>query len=228
MSTEFQEERNMYLFDCWYCGENVVKTYHDPSNRVFCETCRDEYQAEKEKTLEEYVALKIEVMYERSLRYMEKQILSMHMYKEAAETVRDFAREDPNRFGSSHEMMAAMELIRQEIPIKMQYKVKRHRIDILIPSLKVALEIDGYMHQYKVLKDSVRDVDLINEFGVGWEVIRIPTKHIEQNIKQLVPAIKALYKEKQLLRKKNGGFIPNNFSKRDFELQQMIEKDNRQ
>lgn len=226
MSIDIKDEHNLYLFDCWYCGENVVKTFNDPSNRVFCETCKEDYLREKEETLEKYVALKIEVMYERSLRYMEKQLLSMHKYKEAAESVIEFAKGDPNRFASSHEMMAAMELIRNEIPIKMQYKVKRHRIDILIPSLKVALEIDGYMHQYKILKDSVRDVDLVNEFGVGWEVIRIPTKHIEQNLKQLVPAIKALYKEKQKLRKKNGGFIPTYFSKRDQELQEMIEKEN--
>lgn len=226
MPISYKEERNLYLFDCWYCGEIVVDSYKDPNNRVFCDMCKEDYLKEKEETLNKYIALKIEVMYERALRYMEKQLLSMHKYKEAAETVFEFAKEDPNRFGSSHEMMAAMELIRNEIPIKMQYKVKRHRIDILIPSLKVALEIDGYMHQYKVLKDSVRDVDLINEFGTGWEVIRIPTKHIEQNLKQLVPAIKALYKEKQKLRSKNGGFIPTNFSKRDYELQQMIEKDN--
>lgn len=227
MPIGYEEEQKIYLFDCWYCGENVVKHFHDPSNRVFCEICREEQAKEKEETLKKYVALKIDVMYERSLRYMEKQLLSMYKYKEAAETVRDFAKKDPNKFGSSHEMMAAIELIRKEIPIKMQYKVRCHRIDILIPSMKVALEIDGYMHKYKVLKDSVRDVDLINQFGPGWEVIRIPTKHIEQNLKQLVPAIKALYKEKQKLRKENGGFIPTNHSKRDLELQEMIERESK-
>jgi len=222
-----EKEEMIYLFECWYCESKVAHGYKKPTLRMFCQDCKDKYLEEKEETLKEYVALKVEVMYERALRNIEKQSLPMFKYKEVAEAVIELARKDPNKFGSSPEMMAAMELIRNEVPIKMQYKIKRHRIDILIPSMKVALEIDGYLHQYQILKDSVRDVDLINEFGKGWEVIRIPTKHIEQRLDRLVPAIKALYKEKQKLRGMNNGYIPTNHSKRDEALQKMIENDNR-
>lgn len=218
------QDEKLYLHECWYCHTMVPISNAKPRWRVFCEECKEEYFAEKEETLKQYVSLKIDVMYERALRHMEKQELSMADYKIAAETVHEFAKGDPTKFASSPEMMAAMELIRREIPIKMQYKLNRHRIDILIPSLKVALEIDGYQHQYKILQDSKRDVELVKELGVGWEVIRIPTNHIETNLKKLVPAIKQLYKYKQDLRRKNNGFIPRNFSKRDYELHESFEE----
>lgn len=217
----------IYVTECWRCDEEIAHVRKNSSNRTFCENCEEKYFAEKEEKLERYVELKVDLMFERALRNMEKQEMPMHEYKEASEVVHEFARKDSTKFDSTPEMMAAIELLKNEVPIKAQYKMKRHRIDILIPSMKVALEIDGYMHKYQVLKDSVRDVDLVEEFGVGWEVVRIPTKHIEQKLSRLIPAIKAIYNEKQKLRRKNGGFIPVSFSKRDKELQEMIEQQSR-
>ncbi|KYD23275.1 hypothetical protein B4109_3201 [Geobacillus stearothermophilus] len=78
------------------------------------------------------------------------------------------------------------------------------------------------MHDYSKLKDSKRDVKIINELGTGWEVVRIPTKYIEQNVKMLVPAIKEIYSYKQKLRKENSGFIPSSFSERDKQMYKKI------
>ncbi|EKA0857757.1 hypothetical protein ONF04_003030, partial [Listeria monocytogenes] len=56
-------------------------------------------------------------------------------------------------------------------------------------------------------------LNTLNKSEHGWEIIRIPTRFIEQNIRRLVPAIKALYKERQELRNKHNGFIPSYYSR---------------
>lgn len=212
-----------YLKECWYCDEMVVLNVPSLKNRIFHDECFDDYQKEKEKEKEEYVRLKIEVMYERSLRMLEKQEgVCLAEYKEAAEVVRDLARKDTNKFDSSHEMIAAMELINNRISTKVQYSVGRKKVDMLLPDLKVALEIDGHLHQFRIGKDSERDVEILNtlnERESGWEMVRIPTKFIEKNVSKLVPAIKAIHREKQSLRAKNGGFIPSYYSRHNLSAQ---------
>ncbi|KRN03210.1 hypothetical protein FD00_GL000552 [Liquorilactobacillus mali KCTC 3596 = DSM 20444] len=113
--------------------------------------------------------------------------------------------------------MAAIELVHERIKSKTQFKIGRRRVDFLIPSLHVALEIDGKLHEFKVVKDSNREIEIMKnlnkQMGGSWEVIRIPTKYIETNIKQLGKAIAALYNSRQSERKKNNGFLPTNWSK---------------
>ncbi len=213
-----------YMYECWHCGCPVVSTSSRPILRVFCQECRDKHDEIFEEKKQEYIKLKTEMMYERSLRYLEAQECCLAHYKDAADAVYDLASKNPEKFQSAPEMMAAMELIRNHVKIKMQYKINRHTIDILIPSMKVGLEIDGYNHKFKVLKDSQRDVALVNELGPGWEIIRIPTKYIEANVKQLIHAIKELYSEKQRLRSKHNGFVPTYFSDRDKALQKEFEE----
>lgn len=212
-----------YLHDCWYCDEPVILEASTFKNRIFHTECFDAYRHEKEKEKEEYVRLKIELMYERSLRMLEKQDgVCLADYKEAAEAVRNLARKDTTKFDSSHEMTAAMELINNRIKTKLQHSVGRKKIDMLLPDLKVALEIDGHLHQFRIGKDSERDIEILNtlnEMENGWEIIRIPTKFIEVNVKKLVPAIKALYNEKQSLRMDNGGFIPSYYSRHNLSAQ---------
>ncbi|MFO7296619.1 MAG: DUF559 domain-containing protein [Clostridia bacterium] len=210
---EIKEKR--YCFECWKCGIPVWYSTPFPILRPFCPDCKEEYQKEKEQTLREYIRLKTLVMHERALRILEKQEAKLFQYKEASEAVLEFALENPDKFASSHEMIAAMELIRHKIRIKTQQKIAGHRVDFVLPDLKVVLEIDGHMHQYHKLEDSKRDIKIRNELGSEWEVIRIPTKYIEQNAGALVTAIKELYRFKQNTRKKNNGVIPDWYSDRE-------------
>lgn len=205
-----------YLHECWYCNEYIVESGPYPKERSFHEECKERYLIEKEETKTEYIRLKVEVMFERALRTIEKQDYgSISEYKEAADAVHELAQRDSNKFASSHEMVAAMELIRNRVKTKVQYPINRRRVDMLLPELKVALEIDGNLHKFRIGKDSDRDIEImnyLNENDNGWEVIRIPTIFIEKNITKLVPSIKQLYKERQELRRKHNGFLPSYYS----------------
>ncbi|WP_061567560.1 DUF559 domain-containing protein [Geobacillus stearothermophilus] len=221
MNTSENDLKTFY-FPCWSCGIPVATILDKPYVRLFCPECKDEYEQDKQETLSKYIELKTRVMFERAMRILEKQFAHLYEYKDESEVVLELALKDPEKFGSSHEMVAAMELLRNRVKAKLQQKILRHRVDFLLPELKVVLEIDGYMHDYSKLKDSKRDVKIINELGTGWEVVRIPTKYIEQNVKMLVPAIKEIYSYKQKLRKENSGFIPSSFSERDKQMYKKI------
>lgn len=208
---------HMNILNCWHCGEPTIARSDKGTLRCFCDTCTNKHSEQVENNKNEYVRLKIEVMFERALRMMEKSgRVSINQYYEAAEAVHDLARKEPNKFDSSHEMMAVMELLKNRIRCKVQFKVNNRRVDILLPDLKVALEIDGALHKFRIGKDSERDIEILNALNKddsGWEIVRIPTKFIENNLPRLLKAIKAISKEKRELRAKNGGFIPSYYSR---------------
>ena len=118
-------------------------------------------------------------------------------------------------YKSAHEMVAAVILLAAGVDFEINFKVDRYYVDFLIHDLKVAVEIDGEMHKGRELKDSNRDVRIRQVLGSSWEIIRIPTKYIEEAPEKLPEAIKALAQQKREIRKKNGGFLPQNYSKRE-------------
>lgn len=202
---------------CWNCNESYEYFYRERSKRALCETCSEKHEKDHKELLENYATLKMRVMADRALRRIEYQKkINIEEYREPYEVVLEMALKNHNKFQSSHEMIATMELLRNRVHTKLQYPVGRKKVDMLLPTMKVALEIDGKLHDFKTLKDSKRDTEILNELnqdGSNWEIVRIPTKYLEQNVSQLIPAIKAIYAEKQRLRRKHGGFLPTYFSK---------------
>lgn len=217
LEKELQQLEETSIFLCWRCNKFVELKTDSPILRVFCDECKEKYEKEKKETLNEYLQLKIKVMHERALRFLEKQQAKLYKYKDASEVVLEAALNEPTKFASSHEMIAAMELIRHHILVKTQQKVGNHRVDFLIPSMNIVLEIDGYMHKHYKLKDSKRDIEVRKKLGEIWEVVRIPTKYLEQNASQLVHAMKEIYKFKKEIRLKNHGLIPEWYSAREKE-----------
>lgn len=207
---------SMKIYQCWNCGDAVADD-RNIGERAFCYSCEKNRQKDYDDNMRQYLTMKTKLTWDRSLRFMERQAdVDVNSYYEEAMYVKEMALADFNKFQSSYEMMAAMELLKNRIKAKTQYKILRYKVDFLLPDLKVVLEIDGKLHDFKVKKDSDRDVAILTELNSndrGWEIVRIPTKYLDQNIKQLVPAIKAVKKEKQRLRKANGGFIPASFNR---------------
>lgn len=212
---------------CWRCREGF-KNEHNIGSRAYCVNCEDKIKLENKKRLDEYIHLKTEVMFDRALRIIEQQPkLNINDYMEEAGVVLDFALSDSTKFNSSDEMIVAMELLKNRVHMKSEYKILRYRVDFLLPEYKVVLEVDGKLHDFKVNKDSERDIKILNELNKddeGWEVIRIPTKYVRENVKQLMPAIKGVLKERRKVRKEFGGFLPGNYSKMAFQENKKIAK----
>lgn len=219
---------------CWECEKEIdvdiktkwieSKSYYNsealnpPINawkRFYCDSCEKEVKEQMAINKENYIKLKIKMSYERAIGILETQKIDIYEYEEAMKAVKEFAEENPDKFDSSYEMIAAIILINEGVSIKLQQKVGKYRADFYLSDFKCILEIDGERHEGKLLEDSNRDIKIRQILGAEWEVVRIPTGYLEQNAKMLLKALLELKKLKQDTRNKNGGIIPSTYSKRD-------------
>lgn len=199
-------------YSCWHCGKTVISK-DEPQARLFCDGCMETFHAERKKTVSEYVMLKMRVMHERALRIMEKAGCYMHEYRDISNQILHNALECPTKFRSSEEIVAAMVMSSNLYEYEMNYQVGRYYVDLYIPELMVCLEIDGDRHEHKADRDSERDIEIRKILGEKWEIVRITTNFIHKDPEKLVEAVEAVYKKKKELRTRNGGFLPENYSK---------------
>lgn len=197
---------------CWRCGKEIP--YNSIETRAYCPECQLLAQQESEELTQNYLKYKSLIMYENALKGMEKQKLNMHYYYEACQVLKERIISDYKTFESADEIMACIELLNNEIEVKPQYRIGKYTVDFMLPKLKIILEIDGYLHNNSkvLLRDAKRDVEILNELGSGWEVIRVKTSVIEKRLMFLVDDIIKEYKMRQQLRKCNHGILPDNYN----------------
>lgn len=202
---------------CWNCGADIAKSFKnmDVMSSRFCLDCWREHTKQYRETVNQYLKLKTTVMFERAMRIMERARMDMTRYMRFAKAVQKHSAENPEQYKSSHEMIAAVVMLETGADFEMNYKIGEYIADMYIPRKAVIVEIDGELHKGKELKDSKRDIRLRQMLGEEWEVVRIPTKHIEENPERIPEAIDVLAKQKRELRRKNAGFLPNSYSKRE-------------
>ena len=197
---------------CWFCKKEIE--LEKSKHRVFCDECKAKHDETVKLDKANYAILKKKVMYERALELMEKQGCDMSEYRNAAVTVQKYLYTNWDKFDSADEIIAAIVLIKNGVQLKMQHKVGKYQIDILLPDEKIALEIDGDRHRSRQEYDSQRDLEIRDALGEEWEIVRIGTHYIEENCGKLLEAVTTLRKKKKLLREEHGGVIPSWFDKR--------------
>ena len=217
---------------CWLCGAPATKTItkgdrkwfddlyvdipvKEGTHRTYCDECFKKEMAKQSERKQKYVILKKQLMLERAIRSLERQDVPIYHYRELIMDFEKLVEEEPERFDSSEEMLAMLILADNGISVKPQYKVGRYKVDFLIPSLKVALEIDGDRHASKLYEDNKRDVLVRQVLGQEWEVVRISTEYIDANAEKLVEAIRSVRDKKKELRREYGGVLPEWYSKRE-------------
>lgn len=191
----------MEKIKCWECGQPATKTrpifdgeYWDfpdisRKRRCYCDKCYDEVIQREREEQRLYIKLKHNAMFLKGVRHLENQGTDMYDYQEAIEAVREFLDENPDKFDSSYEVLTAIVLIQNRIRCKMQYKIGKYQVDFLLPDLLVVLEIDGDRHKHRKEYDRERDRKIKKELGPHWEIIRIPTEHLDKDAKKIPEAI---------------------------------------
>ena len=152
-------------------------------------------------------------MFERAMRLMEKAGCQMTKYKRYARAVEAHSRENPEQYRSADEMITAVILLEAGFDFEMNKTVGKYVVDVFIPSIYVCLEVDGDRHKYSKREDGQRDLEIRHTLGSKWEIIRIPTKYIEKEPWKIAEAIKAVYELKKQTRDRNGGMLPESYSK---------------
>lgn len=207
------------IFPCWECKKDVEVKYAEPKERVFCEECDKRRKKEHDELILEYAQLKTKVMFENAIRIMEKsKKVYLHECLDASKEIYEMALEDTERFMSAYEMVVAIALEEYGYEFQANMPLLTYKVDFYIPELRVCLEVDGAHHEYKIEYDSKRDIEIRKALGAEWEVVRIPTKYIDQNPSKIIDGIEGLAEEKRRLRKKNQGYVPYGFSKRENKL----------
>lgn len=199
---------------CWKCGKPIPHDEFNGQTRRYCESCYDEYTEEYKPIVVQYSILRNRVMFERAMRIMERARVDMTRYKKYALAVMKHSRDNPEKYRSSDEMISAIVLLESGHDIQMNASIGHYVVDILIPDMKVALEIDGDRHKTKKGADGKRDIEIRNKLGAEWEIIRIPTKYIEDQPEKLPEAVRTMYDSMKEIRSKNNGLLPESFSRR--------------
>lgn len=196
---------------CWICEKEIDL---DGKHRSYCQECKEKHDETVKLDKANYAILKKKVMFERAMELMEKQGCDMSAYRNSAVRVQRYLYSNWDKFDSADEIIAAIVLIKNGLQIKMQHKVGRYQIDILVPEKKIALEIDGDRHRTMQDYDSQRDLEIRDALGDAWEIVRIGTQYIEQNCGKLIEAMLAVREKKERLREQHGGVVPDWFNKR--------------
>lgn len=200
----------MQKMKCWVCGgeatrTGIIEVYYtiryerpvSPYSRCYCDKCFAEVTEKEREDRELYIQLKKREMFRKACSALEKQNTNMYEYKEAIEVVRDKIESCPDKFDSSYEVLAAIVLVQNRIYSKMQYKIGPYQVDFFLPELLVVLEIDGERHKHKKEHDTKRDIYIQNALGEGWDIIRIPTDHLDRDAKKLPEAIQKVIDYRQ-------------------------------
>ena len=201
-------------YHCWHCGKLTTKD-EEPILRVFCDDCKELHASEHADLVERYSKMKIQIMFETAIRKMENKYIYMYEYYKSAQKIFKQAMEDTTKFLSSDEMIVAIVLDEFNYDFEANYKIGKYRIDFYIPELKACLEVDGWMHDYKTVKDSRRDIDIRAMLGSEWEIVRMSTQYVEKYPPKIPEAIEVLVKQKRKIRAENNGIIPEYYSKRE-------------
>ena len=202
---------------CWICGKDIVESFGamDIMSGRFCKEHWREHQKQYKQTVAEYLKLKTQIMFERAVRLLENTGMNMTNIKREVKAVQKHSADSPESYKSSQEMVTAIIMLKAGYDFELNYKIGKYIVDMYLPDLKLILEVDGERHDNRQLQDSKRDTELRRLLGDEWEIIRIPTQYIEQNPEKIPDAVIALARQKRELRKKNGGFLPNSYSRRE-------------
>ena len=65
-----------------------------------------------------------------------------------------------------------------------QFSIDHYILDFYCPEAKVALELDGEVHNRQIEKDLLRDKDLKERFGI--QVIRYENRHVFERPQQII------------------------------------------
>lgn len=202
---------------CHICDKEIKSARYDRGVKYTCKECKTlQYMSDKLIKIEENLYKK-EQKLNKAIKRIEKQApTKIKEYDKAIEILKKNLHKD-KWFDSTEEIMVALELLRRKIKVRHQVKMGIYRLDFVLPDEKIVLEVDGTLfHTEKTKeKEDIRDSLIILNLGPSWEVVRITDELINQNIRRLLPAVRAVRNKRQLIRKNNDGTLPDWYSSRN-------------
>ena len=182
---------NQYLIPCCECGQIVASWSYIRGRKYTCKECKKVQKNEIKEIKKPFKVEEQKRKLENAIDRIRRQGNNIDAYENANNKIVQYI-ENGRYFDSTEEIMAALQLAKCGIEFRHQVRMGKYKIDFLIPSMKVVLEIDGELFHTddRKLHEQLRDGLIILNLGAEWEVIRIFDRYINQNTKKLIPAIK--------------------------------------
>lgn len=181
---------NTYFIPCHICGESVPNWAYNRKLKYTCEKCRD-------KLIEKSQVESKEKTKDKKLNWAINRIKKVANIKAYDNAITEIKKElyKKGLYQSTEEIMVGIELKKRNVEYLHQFKLKDYKLDFVIPSFKVVLEVDGIFHtKEKLDKEELRDEIIKFNLGDDWEIIHIKTENININVTRLIPAIKEVKK----------------------------------
>jgi len=193
-------KHNLYYPPCHICGSPVYSWSYIRGIKYTCKDCRTELVRQTREEGNASSADNKQKKLNKAIKRISK-VTDIAPYEDAIRQV----GLNLNKYGwyqSTEEIMVALELIRCGIKAHHQVRIFDYVVDFILPEMKVALEIDGkiYHGKEKLGYQSARDEAIMYKLGAGWEMIRISTDNINQNITKLIPGINAILVRRKTLK----------------------------
>ena len=150
---------------CWECGASIKGT--NTNKREYCDRCLAVRKLVLEGQKVDFNYLRGSNMLEKAVRIIENDESGngIDNYKDDISFVSEYIEKHPQKFGSIYEIVASIILHHNMVKVIPQYKVASYRCDFALPELKVALEVDGELHDK--FYDSERDLVMLMIKKIG-------------------------------------------------------------
>ncbi|MDD4280434.1 MAG: DUF559 domain-containing protein, partial [Candidatus Sumerlaeales bacterium] len=112
-------------------------------------------------------------------------------------------------FGSTEEVLVALELSRQGVKYRTQVKFGPYRADFVLDDYKVVLEVDGklFHSEERKFQEQFRDGLILAGLGPKWELVRVTDENINKHITRLMCAIATVVEGRKSRRVRDAEFI---------------------
>lgn len=195
---------------CHKCGAEVPVWRYESGTKYTCKKCRAEERMiaadiKKEEDHKTRTA-KLEKVIHRI-----KQGGSYPKYESAIAAVRQMIDGGGHVFDSTEEIEVAIVLLKAGIKFRHQVRFgKRYVADFVLDEMKVVLEVDGdiFHGDSTMARQKIRDDLIVAALGPEWEIVRIKTSTLNQNMAKLPKALKAVLKKREMYRRINKGQLP--------------------
>ena len=133
-------------------------------------------------------------------------------YETAITKARQMIDDGGHIFDSTEEIEAAIVMLEEGINFRHQVRFgKRYVADFVLDDMKVVLEIDGdiFHGESRMASQQIRDDLIVAALGPEWEIVRIKTSTLNQNMAKLPKALRAVLKKREMYRRLNKGQLPD-------------------
>jgi len=179
---EWRRGKKIYFIPCHVCGHIIERKQYTSEKTYLCDYCK--LSVKEKQTSENLERIlqnksKKELLFDKAVEELKQQVPNLDSYQKAIKA----ALSRVERYGSIPEMMVAIELLHLRYQIIPQQRIGKYRVDFVIPSTKLVLEVDGSRYHDGV--DMVRDSYIKLRLGYEWEVVHVSAELIRSHIKTL-------------------------------------------